>query len=191
MSSYEAYNNNTYKDFNEKDNIGEEIIMREKKFRNFQRFILNIAIFLIILWLLFYFIIGLIHAPSVDMTPKIQSGDLLCYYKLNNAPNAGDVIIFNKNKTRYVARVIAKEGDTVQILKKGGVKVNVNYLVEEKKKKKTYPYKNVKYPLVLKKGQYFVLVDARETGIDSRYFGPVNKGEIEGVLAGIYRRTGF
>ena len=63
--------------------------------------------------------------------------------------------------------------------------------VESSIYEKTYPYRFVKYPLTLKSDEYFVMVDAREHGEDSRFFGPVKKSDIDGLIVGIYRRTGF
>ena len=164
---------------------------REMRLINFQRLMVNIVVILVILWALFYFVIGVMHAPNSDMNPKIQSGDLIVYYKLNKTPSSGDVVIVNKNNVKYAARVIARGGDTVEILEKGGVRVNGNSLVESSIYEKTYPYRFVKSPLTLKSDEYFVMVDAREHGEDSRFFGPVKKSDIDGLIVGIYRRTGF
>ncbi len=152
--------------------------------------LLYILIFIIIIWLLVGFIFGFKIAPNNDMYPRIDSGDLLLYYRWGVNPNARDVIILKKNKTTYVGRVVAKEGDTVNVSEEYGLMINGHTAFENNIYSKTYPYKGfVKYPVKLKKDQYFVLVDSREDGEDSRYYGVVSKDEIEGTVITIIRRS--
>lgn len=167
----------------------EKIINKERKFRNFQRFIFNIILLITIVWLLFYVFLGMTNAPNNDMNPRINGGDMVFYYRLNKKPSINDVIVFRKKGLRRVGRVIARGGDTVEIVKTGGVIVNGNKLVEHNIYEGTVPYeKFVKYPITLKKNEFFVLVDARESGEDSRFFGPVQKSEIHGIVIGLFRR---
>ena len=47
----------------------------------------------------------------------------------------------------------------------------------------------VSYPLTLAEGEYFILSDNRENGVDSRYFGTVTKDEILGTVITLIRRN--
>ena len=47
----------------------------------------------------------------------------------------------------------------------------------------------VEYPLVLGEDECFVLVDKRNGGEDSRYYGPVDKDEILGTVITVVRRN--
>ena len=68
--------------------------------------------------------------------------------------------------------------------------VNDSIVTENNIFYKTGIYKSdVRYPLTLKKDQYFILCDYREGSRDSRYFGPVNKAEIKGKVITVVRRT--
>ena len=168
----------------------DSFIEKEKAVRHFQRFIISLLLFLTIIWMLFFVILGMQSAPNDDMSPRIDGGDMCFYYRLNKSPNINDVVFFEKNNLTYLGRVIAREGDTVEIIKKGGIKINGNNLTENKIYYGTQPYGTfVEYPLTLGEDEYFILVDDREKGEDSRYFGPVKKSELKGTLIGIFRRT--
>jgi signal peptidase I len=175
------------------ENIKDEddsFIEKEKAIRHFQRFAISLFLFLAIIWLLFFCVLGMQSAPNDDMSPRVDGGDMCFYYRLNKSPGINDIVFFEKNDLTYLGRVIARGGDTVEIIKSGGIKINGNNLTENKIFYGTQPYANfVQYPLTLKEDEYFILTDNREKGEDSRYFGPVKKSELKGTLIGIFRRT--
>ena len=161
----------------------------EKKYRKFQMFMLRLVAFFLALWVLFGLIVGLATVPNTDMEPSLHAGDLMLYYRLDKDVSSQDIIIFEKNDTRYVGRVIAVAGETVEITDQESVKVNGNTLIEHNIYRKTPRLEGfTEYPLQLKKGECFVLVDGR-TGEDSRYFGPVKISEIRGTVITIWRRN--
>ena len=155
-----------------------------------------LAAFLVILWVMFFKIIGITHMPSEDMEPRIDAGDLVLFYRLARKPQFQDVIVFEKvvdgKKTLMVGRVMAVPGDTVDISSGNSVIVNGNVLSEPKIYSMTPKREDkVTYPLTLGDQQYFILVDNRLQGMDSRYFGPVTKDEILGTIITIIRRIKF
>lgn len=155
-----------------------------------QLFILHAIIIVIMLWLLFGVFFGLMSAPNNDMYPRIDSGDLLLYFRLDRDPKAQDIVVLRKNDTTYVGRVVAVEGDTVEITDDEKLKINGNAVLESNIFKSTPRYEGfVKYPLTLEAGQCFVLADSRTNAEDSRYFGPVSTDEISGTVISIMRRT--
>lgn len=160
-----------------------------KKFLNS---IANVMITIVILFIGFTFILGIKMAPNDDMKPRISAGDILIYYRIDKLVNAQDVIIVKKNKTEYVARVIAKGGDTVNISDTSGLEINGIPVTEDNIYYDTPRYEGFnKYPVKLKDDECFVLVDKRDGGEDSRYFGPVKKKEIIGTVIGQFRRAGI
>lgn len=162
----------------------------EKILRDFQRMIINVFILLFILWVLFFLVLGITSAPTSDMHPKVEPSDLLLYYRLNKSPGINDIIVFQRAKTRYIGRVIAQSGDTIEITTKGGVILNGSVKMESNIYEETLPREGrLDYPLTLKENEYFILSDSRETGEDSRFFGPVKSSEIEGVVVGLFRRN--
>lgn len=180
----------------EAEKLKKELAKDEKSFKNLQRFLIYLAVFLVILWVMFFKIIGITHMPSEDMEPRIDAGDLVLFYRLARKPQFQDVIVFEKvvdgKKTLMVGRVMAVPGDTVEISAGNSVIVNGNVLVEPKIYSMTPKREDkVTYPLTLGDQQYFILVDNRLHGMDSRYFGPVTKEEILGTIITIIRRIKF
>ena len=162
----------------------------ERRLSGFQRFAIQVFAFFLIIYILFAYIIGIMSMPSNDMYPRIDGGDMLLYYRLDKDPKAQDIIAFEKNDTRYVSRVVAVEGDTVEIIDDGTVKVNGNSLMEGNIFYETYRLEGyTKYPLVLDEGECFVLSDSRRGSEDSRYYGPVKYSEIVGTIITIMRRN--
>lgn len=174
-----------------KTNNGSKETKKKKKGMNdFQWFALQVLIFVIVLYVLFAHIVGITTMPTADMYPRIDSGDFLMYYRLDREPKAQDIVVFRKNETRYVGRVVAAGGDTVEITEEGAVKINGYSMSETNIFYDTYPLKGfTTYPLTLSQTQCFVLVDQRQGAEDSRYFGPVDYSEIEGTVISVMRRN--
>ena len=157
-----------------------------------RRFVRNSFFVIISLWVMFALIIGVEKIKSHDMTPALNLGDKIVYSRVDRSPVAQDVIVFSKNGTLCVSRVVAIPGDTVEITDDGSVKINGNIIVEDKIYSQTYPYEdNIEYPLTLSAGEYFVLGDNRMTGMDSRYYGTVKADEIKGTLILALRQFNF
>ena len=146
----------------------------------------------LILWALFTFVIGIKMVPNDDMTPRMDAGDLMLYYKLLVVPQQQDVVVVNVNDTEYVGRVIAKGGDTIDITDDENVIINGNLITEGNIYSSTPRYEGfVEYPLTLASDECFILCDKRHGGEDSRYYGPVKNKDIKGTVIGMYRRAGF
>ena len=181
----------------EKETVSEEFKESYTKFMHaeratsaYQSFIKHALIFILTVYVMFGWIVGVTTCPNGDMYPRIDSGDLLLYYRLDKKPQSQDVIVFIKNDTRYVGRVIAAAGDTVEITEKGAVLVNGNSRVESNIFFETYPLEGfTDYPLKLKEDECFVLMDRRRGSEDSRFFGPVNYREIKGTVITVVRRN--
>ena len=168
----------------------------DKSVRSYQFFLIRLGVLLLVLWVLFFFIIGVVRMPSTDMYPRIDAGDLLVYYRLDKDVKAQDVIVIEKpvpemeGKQRIVSRVIAVAGDRVEITDDAHVMVNGNVLVESNIFYPTSRYEGfTEYPLTLREGECFVLSDSRNGGMDSRFFGPVKKDEIKGTVITIMRHN--
>ena len=100
-----------------------------------------------------------------DMSPRISAGDLLFYYRLEK-PKSGDVVVIQKAGEKYVGRVIAAGGDTVEITEDEKVKINGSKIVEND-----------------------IFYDHRGNAKDSRYFGAVKDKEIKGRVITVLRRS--
>ena len=158
--------------------------------------------------------------PNRDMYPRLDAGDLLLYYRIERNFNAQDIVVIDKQMEadtrtgekgfvrkaldwlgfrdpeapatqRFVCRVIAAPGDTVEITDERGLSVNGNAVIESNIFYPTRPYEEgiTEYPLKLQDWEYFVLADQRNGGMDSRYFGIVKADEIQGIVITILRRS--
>ena len=155
-------------------------------------FLFHSIIIVAVLWGLFGYVFGFTTAPNSDMSPNIKSGDLMFYYYLNKNIKAQDIVVLKKNNTEYVGRVVAVEGDTVDITDSENLVINGNIMTERNIYSSTPIYEGfVKYPLTLKEGEFFVLADQRNGGEDSRYYGAVSEKEMLGTVITVIRRSNF
>ena len=168
----------------------------ESAVKAYQRFLLRLAVFILVLWILFFQIVGIVICSSADMHPRIDSGDMVHFYRLDTDVRAQDVIVIEKaldgaaKPKVMVLRVVAVAGDTVEITDGDKLVVNGNVLVEPDIFYATPKYEEfADYPVTLQEGQCFVLADSRSGGVDSRYFGPVAREEILGTVITIVRRN--
>lgn len=178
------------------EKVLKKIRRAERDVKGYQFLLLRLAIFLLVLWVLFFVIIGVMRMPSPDMYPRIDSGDLVLYYRLDKDVRAQDVIVIEKEvptlsgKQLMILRVVAVAGDTVEISEGDRLIVNGNTMIETNIFYGTPRFESqVDFPLTLQEGECFVLADSRQNGTDSRFFGPVQKDEILGTVITIIRRN--
>lgn len=133
---------------------------------------------------------GITPMADNDMAPRISAGDLLLYYRLADHWSAGDVVVFRKDGRQYVGRIVARGGDTVEVTDQATLVVNGSTVLESDIYYDTPPYDGgPSYPLTLAGDELFVLCDYREGARDSRAFGPVREGEVEGKVITVVRRS--
>ena len=179
---------------------GEQETARQKRHKRRMRalrsFMLRTAALAAVVYVLFFHIVGILMMPSRDMFPRLDAGDLLLYYRLERSPKAQDIVVIEKaadngeKPQTFVCRVIGAPGDTVEVSEEKGLAVNGNTLIESNIFYPTEAYEGrMEYPVKLKDGEYFVLADRRNGGMDSRYFGTVNREEILGVVITVLRRN--
>lgn len=149
-------------------------------------------IFVIIcIYLVFSFIYGILFVDGQIMYPAIKDGDVVVYFRLDKNYQVGDVVSVRKNKESYISRIVAREGDIVDITEDGELLVNGN-VQQEEIYFLTYPDENgITFPYRVSKDCVFVLGDFRTGAVDSRQFGQVQLNEIEGKVITIIRRRGF
>lgn len=181
---------------NDTEKLMKKIARDERGFKNFHLFLIYLAIFILLVWILFFKIIGITHMPNMDMLPRVDAGDLLIFYRLDRNASFQELVVFQKiipgeqKKRLMVGRVIGAPGDTIEINESNHPMVNGNAIVEDMIFYDT-PKRDemVTYPLTLGDDEYFILVDGRKEGLDSRYFGPVKKKEILGTVINVIRRN--
>lgn len=148
----------------------------------------KIAGIILCFFLLFLFVFGICRNGDADMNPAVKDSDLVIYFRLDKEYIASDCIVFAYQGTKQVRRVVAVEGDTVDITEQGliinGQPQGEAYIYEETRR---YA-EGIDFPITLQKGEVFVLGDAREDALDSRVYGPVTIEDTLGKVMLIIRR---
>ena len=135
-------------------------------------FLVRLGVMLVVFWLLFGVVFGVTAMKDNSMSPKLESGDLVLYYRLGKKLNDRSVIVFCKEDRQYVGRIVARGGDTVEVAGEDGLYINGYQVLETDIYYRTPVYDGkVDYPVTLKEDEVFVLCDYREGALDSRYLG--------------------
>jgi signal peptidase I len=130
------------------------------------------------------FVVEAYRIPSASMVPTLQIGDRVLankfIYRLTK-PKRGDIVVFDGvegSEDTLIKRVVGVGGDRIRVK---GDTLYVNGEAQEE------PYVNKKipsgdsYPMErVPRGYIFVMGDNRGNSADSRVFGPVPLGNVEG-----------
>ena len=128
--------------------------------------------------------------PSESMKPTLKVHDRILVNKLSyhtHAVHRGDIVVFKRSALKgtqesqikdLVKRVIGLPGDTVSTTPDGHVLINNHQLVEP------YTHGQPTVPgiptVVIPAHHLWVMGDNRTNSADSRYFGPIDEGQIVG-----------
>lgn len=179
-------NEEVYDSTNTQEVIG--MSENEPKKTNWQKevidWVLSIVIAVVIALLLTTYVFRLVRVEGNSMQPTLQSGDFLYVHKLMYKPDIGDIIVIDAPDnpgTAYIKRIIALEGQTVQINPfEGTVRVDGDIIEEDYID--TALCEGSPIPYTVPKNHVYVLGDNRHLGgsKDSRSFGAVKKEKIMG-----------
>ena len=148
------------------------------------RMIVCATCFIVVL-LSFIFRTSIVDGDS--MYPTLSNRDMLITSDLFYSPKQGDIVIFEHSSysSSLVKRVIATEGQTVEIDAGGRVYVDSEMLPEAYANiSGVYdPYHTaVHFPYTVPKDHVFVMGDNRNKSEDSRWFGAINEQQILGKV---------
>lgn len=150
---------------------------------------MKIGIIVAIVVVLFTFVFGLYKNVDVSMAPVVKSGDFVIYYRLDKNYSIGDLLIYEYEGVKQVRRVIAVEGDVVDIDDEKGLTVNGNRQAEPYIYEDTNAYKEgISFPTKVGKGEVFVLGDSRENATDSRIYGAIKIEDTQGMVMCVIKR---
>lgn len=118
-----------------------------------------------------------------SMYPTLSNGDVLVSFKNNNIKR-GDIVAFNYNNKVLLKRVIATQGEIVNIDEDGHVYVNGEILEEGYINKSSIGDITIDLPHQVQDDKVFVMGDYRDTSIDSREksIGDVEKDKVIGKV---------
>ena len=182
-------------------NESEKLVKRVKRFersvKDYQYLILRLLLILLVVWVLFFQVVGVTRMASNEMYPRVDGGDLVLFYRLDTDVRAQDIVVLRKAtpssdgvEDLYVLRVVAVGGDTVEISDSEHLLINGSTMIENNIFYPTPRFEGfTEYPLTLGADECFVLADRRDGSTDSRYFGPVKRSELLGTVITILRRN--
>ncbi|MBQ8133585.1 MAG: signal peptidase I [Clostridia bacterium] len=160
----------------------------EPLWKDLLRLFAKIAVILLVLVLLFTFVFGIHSHSGVSMSPSVNDRDLLIYYRLDREFSADEAVVYEHDGEMLVGRIIAVEGDTVDIAEEG-LKINGYLQQNHKSVGETLAFENgIEYPVKIKQGEVFILGDNRQHSADSRLFGTVSESSIKGSVITVIRR---
>jgi len=153
--------------------------------------ILKIALIIGCIAVVFTFVYGVARIPDVSMKPAIRDGDLALYYRLDKRFSIGDVAVVQYQGKTVTGRVVAMEGDLVDITGEG-LLVNGAIQVSQDIYYNTTQYaQGVSFPLTVGEGQVFLLGDYRPSATDSRIYGCVDLADVKGKVIAVIRTRGI
>ncbi len=153
--------------------------------------LLKLLLMFIFGWVMLTFFFGIGVVNGEDMYPRMRDGDVTIYYRMEKNINIGDIVTFKAEGKQRYARVVAREGDKVDMTEEGQFVVNGS-VQQEEIFFATNPADNaMSYPRTIEPGKLFVLGDNRTQAEDSRNFGSIDKNDIDGKVISLLRRRGL
>ncbi|MCK5125369.1 MAG: signal peptidase I [candidate division Zixibacteria bacterium] len=159
----------------------------------------TIIIALLAALILRVFIVSAYRVSSGSMEGTLTEGDYIFVNKLAyqwSPPESGDIIVFRnefKDTRDYIKRIIATEGQTVEIIDKtvyvdgevAPIPFDTKY-VDNRIFPSVLSNRDNFGPMMVPEGQYFVMGDNRDDSQDSRFWGCVDKKYVKGKAIFIY-----
>lgn len=153
----------------------------------------KIAAFIIAVMLLLQYVFGFFYIRGNYMFPAIKDGDFVITYKLDDIVK-NDVVLYKTNGNKRLGRIVATQGDTVNVSENGELLINGCVATEEIFYGTTLT-DTLQYPYTVPKGTVFILNDYRsgtdDSTKDSRTYGAVKTSDLDGKVWLLFRRRGF
>jgi len=160
--------------------------------KEFLFFVLKNAVIVLVFVLLFTFVFGIMKNPEPSMSPAFKDGDLIVFHRYTKSGYLPrDAIVIEVDGHKQVRRVVATEGDTVDITEEG-LFINGALQQEPEIFQKTERYQEgIDLPVTVPEGHVFVLGDNREGSTDSRIYGTLETESTVGKVMTVIRRRSF
>ena len=69
---------------------------KQRRIRALRDLLIRTALFCLVVYILFFHLVGITVMPNGDMSPRMDAGDLLLFYRLEQNIRGQDVIVFRK-----------------------------------------------------------------------------------------------
>jgi signal peptidase I len=137
-----------------------------------------------------HFVMQAVRVEGVSMFPTLHNADeffLKRWVYYVRQPQRGDIVVIKDptDGTYAVKRIVALSGEKVFISKMGQLYINDKPLAEPYLRQGTRTFfdgTNGEEKLTIGPGKFFVLGDNRNNSFDSRFYGPVSRKNILGVI---------
>ncbi len=148
--------------------------------------VIKAAVLVITVLFFVTFVLSGMKVTTESMAPMVSKGDRVIVNKVVKSYHRGDVIMFkDHHEQKCIARIVAKDGDFVDIRNKGVLYLNNKpedreYIIG----KTTKTDENIHYPVLVGENEFFVLGDNRENSFDSRNYqiGTIEEEQIIGKV---------
>jgi len=158
-------------EFNEEAKEVVEEIVKKSWQREALEWVLSIVIAVVLALVIRQFVFTVVRVDGESMVPTLQHNDRLIVWRLGYTPDNGDIIVLHQaGHQPYIKRVIANEGQTVDIdfsthtVYVDGVALEEDYINEP-----TALQGDMRFPVTVGENQVFVLGDNRNNSRDSRF----------------------
>lgn len=171
-----------------KENQTERAAKQPGIYQEILSLLLKIFVTAAVFVLLFTFVFGINRTHDNTMSPAIQNGDMILFYRLDRQFRAAEAVVVEYEGEKQERRVAAVAGDTVDITEEGLV-INGALQSERGIYTETLPYVDgISFPVKVKENQVFLLADHRDGAVDSRIYGPVEINQILGKVVTVIRK---
>ncbi|WP_323088247.1 signal peptidase I [Allobaculum sp. JKK-2023] len=155
-------------------------------------FWIRLSVLIVFLGVVFVGIFRIVPVQDDDMKPFLDYKDVELVFRYPQHLYTNDVIVYNQDGTLHTGRIVAMPQETVEISDDQKLYVNGTETDNDEIDSPTPAYQSsVVYPVTLGQDEYFVLGDNRQTAMDSRQTGPVERSQIVGKVISAIRRSGF
>ena len=126
--------------------------------------------------------ISVLRIQSSSMSPTIDAGQIVIVLKKKKVKK-GDIVAYRKKNKLFVKRVIAGQGQYVDIDLNGKVSVD-HKSIKEDVGELSLGKCDISLPHQVDQSHWFCIGDEREVSVDSRssLIGDISEDEIEGVV---------
>jgi len=179
--------------------MGKDDALQENKKSIVREYAEAIVIAFILAMIIRTFVVQAFKIPSGSMIPTLQIGDHILVSKFIywfTKPKRGDLIVFKypKDPSRdFIKRVVGLPGETLEVKHRkvyiNGKLLKEDYPIFSDKRRGQYgeiPVRDNFSLITIPPNRYFMMGDNRDNSLDSRFWGTLDEGMIEGRAFIVY-----